>query len=182
MHIYPPLSFSFLNGFLLIIPLLILRFGIPAIYGKNSQKKVDYFPPVQGNEQIALNVYFISNTFLIFSPIFSRIRFTGLFSTIGWIIYGIGIILFSITIFEFSKSGKGFTRTGIYRVSRNPMYIGYFLIFFGVALLIGSWTHLIMTLIYQISVHFLVLSEERWCVKSFGKDYIDYYNKVARYL
>lgn len=182
MNIYPPITLVLLNGFLLIIPLLILHFGLPTKFGKALKEKVDHFPPVKGIEKIASNVYFVSITFLTLSPILSRIRYIGFLSIAGWILYGIGLIVFIISINEFSKSGTGFTNTGIYRFSRNPMYIGYFMIFLGVAFLIGSWTYLIITFIYQIAIHFLILSEERWCVSKFGKEYLEYCEMVARYL
>ena len=182
MNIYPPITLTLLNGFLLIIPLLIVHFGLPTKFGKALKEKVDYTPSVKGVEKIALIVYFVSITFLILSPIFSRIRYIGFLSIAGWILYGIGLIVFIISIFEFGKSGTGFTNTGIYRYSRNPMYIGYFMIFLGISFLIGSWTYLVITFIYQIAIHFLILSEERWCVSTFGKEYLDYCEKVARYL
>lgn len=182
MNIYPPIILTLFNGFLLILPLLVVHFGIPTKFGKALKEKVDYFPSVKGIEKFASNVYFVSITFLILSPILSRIRYIGFLSIVGGILYGIGLIVFIVTIFEFSKSGTGFTNTGIYRFSRNPMYIGYFMIFLGVAFLIGSWTYLVITFIYQIAMHFLILSEERWCVSTFGKEYLDYCEKVPRYV
>jgi hypothetical protein len=61
------------------------------------------------------------------------------------------------------------------------MYVAYFLIFFGVSCLIGSWTHLVITAIYQMSVHWLILSEERWCQDKYGRAFIDYRLQVRRY-
>jgi protein-S-isoprenylcysteine O-methyltransferase Ste14 len=182
MEIYPTITFTVLNGFLLIIPLLGLRFGLPALIRKEALSELDHFPPVIGFERIALKVYFITNTFLIFSPLLAHIRGGSIFSWIGWGIYAIGVLLLAVSLLNFSTSAGGLTRTGVYRLSRNPMYVGYFLIFIGIALLIGSWFHLAVTLIYQVAVHFLILSEERWCQATFGEELKEYKRKVRRYL
>ena len=181
MEIYPKVSFAFLNGFLLIIPLLGLRFGIPSLVRKKTLTELDHFPPVAGFEQIALKVYFVTNTFLIFSPLLARIRVGSVFYWVGWGSYIMGVILLAISLLNFSASAGGLTRQGVYRISRNPMYMGYFLIFIGVALLISSWFHLAVTLVYQVAIHFLILSEERWCRESFGSAFTDYEQKVHRY-
>lgn len=100
---------------------------------------------------------------------------------IGWIIYCLGFVVMALSLTEFSKSNSIWLK-GIYKFSRNPMYVGYFLIFIGTAVLIGSWFHLALTFIYQIAVHFLVLSEERWCLDNYGETYKNYQEKVPRYI
>jgi len=182
MEIYPKITLTFLNGFLLIIPLLGLRFGIPTLVCKEALSELDHFPPVEGFEPIALKVYFTTNTFLIFSPLLARIRSSSVIPWIGWGIYAIGVLLLAVSLLNFSTSSGRLAQGGLYRISRNPMYVGYFLIFIGVALLIGSWFHLFVALIYQVAVHFLILSEERWCEATFGTVFTEYRRKVRRYL
>jgi protein-S-isoprenylcysteine O-methyltransferase Ste14 len=36
--------------------------------------------------------------------------------------------------------------------------------------------------IFQISAHWIIQSEERWCVQEFGEEYIEYMKKVRRYI
>lgn len=71
---------------------------------------------------------------------------------------------------------------GLYRVSRNPMYISYFLYFLGCAILTNSWILLLFLIAFQTSSHWIILSEERWCIENFGDEYIKYMNKVRRYI
>lgn len=182
MSIYPPLTITLVNGFWLMLPLLALRFGIPALLHREASAALDHFPPVIGKEQLALKVYLISNTFLIFSPLLAQVGSDALWQMAGWICYALGVIVLGLALWSFSAKGGALTQTGLYRFSRNPIYVGYFLIFVGAALLIGSWFHLVLTLVYQVAVHFLILSEERWCQVTFGKSYLDYQHKVRRYL
>ena len=180
MYLYPPVRLVLLNGFLLTLPMIVLRYGIPALVNKETLSELAYFPPVQGPEKIALKVYFISNTFLLFSPLLSAIDSTEGFRTAGWVIYLAGVLLLGISLLDYCRQ-QGLKTAGIYRYSRNPICVGYLLIFLGTALLISSWFHLALTIIYQISVHWLILSEERWCLENFGKEFQDYLDRVPRY-
>lgn len=183
MEIYPIINFTLLNGFLLILPLLGLRFGLPALVRRESLTALDHFPPVAGRDLIVLKVYSVSNMFLIFSPLLVRIVTGTIWATVGWICYPTGVLVLGLALYHFSTAPQGkLIATGLYRFSRNPIYVGYFLIFVGVALLIGSWFHLALTLVYQISVHYLILSEEDWCKETYGQQYTEYQQKVRRYL
>lgn len=65
---------------------------------------------------------------------------------------------------------------------RNPMYVSFFLYFLGCSLITNSWILFIVLIIFQISVHYLILSEERWCIKEFGLEYVNYMKRVRRYI
>lgn len=180
MNIYPPLRFVLLNGFLLTLPMLALRFGIPALMNKKALAELDYFPPVQGREKLALKVYFISNTFLIFSPALAEIQPAGAIKAGGWVVYLIGVVILAMSLRDYCRQ-EGLKTGGIYHVSRNPLCMGYLGVFLGTALLISSWFHLVLTVIYQIAVHGLILSEERWCLEAFGEEYYQYFKNTPRY-
>lgn len=182
MEIYPKITLTLLNGFLLVIPLFGLRYGIPTLVRKEALAKLAHFPPIVGSERIALNVYFLTNIFLVFSPLLAVIQSGSGFSRLGWGVYCAGLALTALSLLNFCTSADGIKRTGVYRFSRNPMYVGYFLIFIGVSFLIGSYVYLVITLIYQATVHFLILAEERWCRDIFGTEYVEYCRKVPRYL
>lgn len=62
------------------------------------------------------------------------------------------------------------------------MYVSYFFYFFGMVLLIQSVLLFCMVLIFQISAHWIILAEERECIKKFGVPYEQYMGKVRRYL
>jgi protein-S-isoprenylcysteine O-methyltransferase Ste14 len=40
----------------------------------------------------------------------------------------------------------------------------------------------VLLIFFQISAHWIILSEERWCIKKFGEEYIKYMNRVRRYI
>ena len=72
--------------------------------------------------------------------------------------------------------------TGLYRYSRNPMYVGVLLILFGWAAAFASRGHLtyavVMALVFQLRVVFF---EEPWLSKTHGEEWAHYRAHVNRW-
>jgi protein-S-isoprenylcysteine O-methyltransferase Ste14 len=88
---------------------------------------------------------------------------------------GIGIV-------PFSDAPQLSTR-GIYRLTRNPMYVG--LVLFSSALWIGSsvWPNFFAPLLLWVWLHlFYVLPEEAFLKERFGSEYDAYCRRVPRWL
>lgn len=173
-----------MNGFLLLLPFLAVRFGLLAGLNKNAIRRAGYFAPLQGNEKIAYYIYQISNIGLFICLIFLKVTadFSLQFS-MGLICYFLGLILCAVSIVNFSAPDDcGMNVNGLYQFSRNPMYIAYFICFIGMALLTQSLELFAIIMIFQISAHWIILSEERWCIEKFGEAYKQYMRNVRRYI
>nr|WP_319489297.1 methyltransferase [uncultured Caproiciproducens sp.] len=171
-----------MNAFLLMVPLFLIRFGILGIMNKDALRRAALFAPLEGNEKIALVLYQLSNIFIILYPLFLKVQVNPPLFIIALLIYILGISVLTISTANFAKPKQsGINVKGIYAISRNPMYIGYFLYFLGCVLLTHSILLFLSLLIFLISTHWIILSEERWCLDKFGSEYINYMNKVRRY-
>ena len=72
---------------------------------------------------------------------------------------------------------------GPYRFSRNPIYVAFTLIAFGVALLVNSGWGLASAALAVVAVHFtVVLGEERYLRAHIGDEYPRYTARVRRWL
>ena len=72
---------------------------------------------------------------------------------------------------------------GLYKYTRNPIYIAYFLIFLGEFLLFGHILLFLYLLLAVIFFHTLVIyHEEPILKKRFGKSYHKYMEKVPRWI
>jgi protein-S-isoprenylcysteine O-methyltransferase Ste14 len=71
---------------------------------------------------------------------------------------------------------------GIYRFSRNPMYLGAFAACAGVSLLVPNPVVLASTVLTVMLHHRIVLAEERFLERRFGAEWSDYRARVRRYL
>ena len=71
---------------------------------------------------------------------------------------------------------------GIYKISRNPAFLGFDLVYIGILLLYFNPIHLIFTLFAIIMLHLQILQEEKFMEATFNDEYVDYKKKVFRYL
>lgn len=173
-----------INGFLLLIPFLLIRFGFLSILSKGAVKRAAYFPPMNGSEVPAYWIYQISNAAIFICLWFLTVKIEGMWLFVaGLVIYLAGLVLCAVSMLDFSApSETGFNYNGVYRFSRNPMYVSYFVYFLGCAVLTRSLILYGFVLIFQITSHWIILSEERWCIEKFGEVYRQYMKKVRRYL
>jgi len=171
-----------MNAFLLVIPFILIRFVLLSILDKGSLKRAAFFAPLIGKEKVAYWFYQVSNILFFIYLCFLKIKLSPDWLYVGLIIYGLGIVLCIMSVFSFARpADNDINMKGIYRISRNPMYVAYFICFLGCVVLTQSFILLIILLFFQISAHWIILSEERWCIKKFGEEYIGYMNKVRRY-
>ncbi len=73
--------------------------------------------------------------------------------------------------------------TGIYHITRNPMYVGLALVYLGVTCLIGNWWNIILFPILLLVVQqYIIKKEEQYLERKFGQQYLDYKLTVRRWL
>ena len=73
--------------------------------------------------------------------------------------------------------------TGPFSVSRNPMYLGFSLLLLGVALLLNTLSALLITGLFVAAANFWYIPfEEAAAEQQFGQAYLDYKEKVRRWL
>lgn len=171
-------------GIWLLLLFLIVRFGLLAIIKRGAIQRAAYFAPLQKSEKIAYYIYQVSNIGLFICLIISSVKIDDSLSFYcGIVFFIVGILLCAISVVSFALPDvNGLNINGIYKLSRNPMYVAYFICFLGISFLTQSVPMLITVLIFQISAHWIILSEERWCLAKFGKSYKDYMKRVRRYI
>jgi protein-S-isoprenylcysteine O-methyltransferase Ste14 len=81
------------------------------------------------------------------------------------------------------KPAASLQTSGIYSVSRNPMYTGLLLVYLGLAFTFGNWwTLILLPLLLLLINYFIILPEERYLGRSFGDSYNEYKKKVRRWI
>ena len=171
-----------MNAFLTVIPIILIRYSLLSAISKEGSKRAGFFAPLLGKEKVAFWIYQITTALILLFLLLLKIKTDSVWFYIGLIIYISGIVLYAISIVNYANPKiNGINVNGLYRISRNPMYVAYFIYFLGCVCLTQSWILLGLLIVFQISVHWIILSEERWCIKKFGEEYIKYMNRVRRY-
>ena len=112
---------------------------------------------------------------------------------IGTIAFLIGFVIMLWCIISFAVKGRGtlspvdptkrLVVAGLYKFSRNPMYVGVTLILIGEAIFIQSVELWIYSLFVFITFNiFAILVEEPRLRKDFGEEYNLYCQKVRRWI
>lgn len=73
--------------------------------------------------------------------------------------------------------------SGVYRYSRNPMYLGVLLILIGWAFVLGNWLSALVPIVFIAYItRYQILPEEQWLQKKFGSDFLEYKRTVRRWI
>lgn len=70
---------------------------------------------------------------------------------------------------------------GIYKISRNPAFLGFDLVYIGIYLAFSNLLLLLITVFVILAMHLQILEEEKFLSKVFGEPYDQYKKRVGRY-
>lgn len=70
---------------------------------------------------------------------------------------------------------------GIYQISRNPAFLGFYLVYIGVMLAFINIPLVIMTVMTIGAFHMQIREEEKFLEQRFGEEYVAYKKQVGRY-
>lgn len=181
MSLVPDFEVGLWNAWILILPEFIFwPVGSKILQRRNIPTKT---PRREKNGKtltrlltLTIIVSYIYSIFLPLKP------YTVWFYT-GLLLYVAGILIeiTALRTFTVTPVDKPVT-TGIYRVSRNPMYIGEFLKGIGTGLTCISWTYTLLAITEIVLWHHVVLHEERECLETYGDAYHEYMNRIPRWI
>lgn len=122
------------------------------------------------------NTFFHSSTAKITGSIFIAVAFIFIASSVGQFIKSRNTV---VTI----KPASSLQTTGIYSVTRNPMYAGLACVYLALGFLIGNWWNFILFPLLIIIVQtYIIYSEEKYLEREFGAAYSNYKKNVRRWL
>lgn len=117
-----------------------------------------------------------------------------IFSSLYWYIGATGVLVSLSGIWEFRKAKTTIDPTtpekashlvsgGVYRVTRNPMYLGMLFIILAAIFKFGNYYGFIALPFFILYItQFQIKPEERIIKKIFGEEYCQYKKKVRRWL
>jgi protein-S-isoprenylcysteine O-methyltransferase Ste14 len=110
----------------------------------------------------------------------------------GLVLIVCGAAVYFLCLFEFMRAKgtpapidppKELVVRGLYRYTRNPMYVGVLCLILGQAVTLHSLPLLLYAGILFVTFHlFVVLYEEPKLTRMFGESYVHYRNTVPRWL
>ena len=72
---------------------------------------------------------------------------------------------------------------GVFKYSRNPMYVGLTMVLVSASLFLGAWSGLVLIPVFILVInHLQILPEEEAMKKLFGEQYAEYCKNVRRWI
>ncbi|OFZ01174.1 MAG: hypothetical protein A2070_01095 [Bdellovibrionales bacterium GWC1_52_8] len=113
-------------------------------------------------------------------------------NSIGWGLFVLGSLLIIVSGGFFKSAGTTLNPNkmptklvtkGLYRATRNPMYLGMLTSLIGFALAMNSPLGVIFSIVFLLTVDTVVIpSEERALENIFGGSYLDYKSRTRRWI
>jgi len=188
MSILPELEIGLFNAWILMLFVIAYNImpyflSVKKLIEQENLKKIGHpdikLTKAQKQLGLLINIFFIIP--IIYS-IFLPIRLNSIGIYIGLVIYFFGIIIGITAMYYFFKTPTGkLVANGIYRFSRNPIYLSIILIFAGTAIVCISWIFFLITMIFAILIHYLIIYEEKYCLEKYKNDYRRYMNQTSRW-
>ncbi len=116
--------------------------------------------------------------------------FINAFTYIGIMLSALGVCIFILAAIFMKSSWRvgidkntktALVTNGIYEFSRNPAFVGFYLMFIGLFFTYSNIITLIVLVINVVAFHLLILQEEKHLLSMFGDEYERYKRKVPRY-
>jgi protein-S-isoprenylcysteine O-methyltransferase Ste14 len=187
MFLIPEFELGLWNAWLFMLYVVFSNFLPYVLSGKlidkRVLKKLGADRPLSDNEKKLLNIYSVLFFAIIAYSIFLPLKLGTVWFYAGFIIYLLGVIIETAAMMNFFTTAVDKpVNKGIYRFSRNPMYFGIFLIFLGTSIACVSLIFLMLTTIFMIMSHIVVVYEERFCLQKYGNAYREYLNRIPRWI
>jgi protein-S-isoprenylcysteine O-methyltransferase Ste14 len=108
----------------------------------------------------------------------------------GLVITTAGILIFILAMVTMRDSWRAgipesdkteLVTTGIYRLSRNPAFLGFDLMYLGLLTAFFNPIHLVFVIFAVVMLHLQILQEEQFLTAVFEKEYLKYKKRTGRY-
>ena len=105
---------------------------------------------------------------------------------LGWLVFCAPALMNfhrSRTTLVPNRPASALVTSGIYRVTRNPMYVSLALLYLAVAMVLNSWWPVVLLpLVLAVIDRVVIAREERYLARTFPHDYAEYRARVRRWL
>lgn len=166
---------------------LLKKSGIRCMQmGTRKTKEVNTVETLMGIATVGIIVAQLLSIVMGWNHVPANARFTGfLVGLLGDVIFISSVICMKDSWrVGIPESGKTTLVTrGVYSVSRNPAFLGFYLQYIGVTLMFGNLLTAGFLFFAMTMLHMQILQEEKYLKETFGEEYEEYLKKVpGRYL
>ena len=187
MSLIPRFELGLWNGWIFIIPYLLI-FGFFNILLKRLsliKKESPAFwasPPLTRSEKMYAWLLRVIAAILLLYSVFLPLAIDTAWFYAGLAVYLLGFAFLILATLAFIATPVDRPNTtGIYSVSRHPVYIGTWSLLVSIGIASASWVYILLALLLLATMrNAVMIPEERQCCERFGDAYREYMNRTPR--
>ncbi len=112
------------------------------------------------------------------------------YAWLGIVVATVGVAVFVVAMVTMRDSWRvgipaqdktELVTAGIYRISRNPAFLGFDLLYIGLLMSFFNYIHMAFVVFAVVMLHLQILQEERFLTATFGEAYVEYKKRTGRY-
>lgn len=170
------------NAWFLAVPVIIVGIYI-AVFHRDTAKRMADMTSYSPREKAVTASASVAPHLFTLLTIFIPLSSNTIAVIIGAPLYTIGLIGFIAAVVSYIKAPPEAPAVhGIYKISRNPMYVAALLAYAGIAVMTLNILLTMLLIVMIILHHMMIRAEEKACAKRFGKQYEQYRGNTPRYL
>lgn len=183
MGLMPELSIGLWNGWWFSLVYLLGNFVMYLICPEEIRKRVFTKAKLDFRGTVTLILGELIWYGVVVYALFVPIKFGTWYFWAGMALFIIGMMGYMVALVNYASASldEPVTR-GLYRFSRNPIYVSNYIVWFGVGLAAGSWVIIVVYALDVLISHMNILDEERFCAEKYGESYLRFKKRVPRYL
>lgn len=185
MEFLPALRLGLLNGWLLLVAYFAGLATMVASFSREKRRKLFLEPsyPRGSLGWVIVTVGRIAAVSFVLLMFFTPLRLGTPCFYVGMVVYVAGFVVVMLSLLDYRRApAEGLVTQGLYRISRNPQWVGLVLVFAGSTIAVAVWLHIVLVSTLVTAYHWQVLLEERICGDTYGEAYTAYRAEVPRYL
>ncbi len=170
------------NAWFLASPMIIVGIYI-AVFHRDTVKRMADMTGYSPREKAVTASASVTPHLFTLLTIFIPLSSNTIAIVIGAPLYTIGLIGLVAAVVSYIKSPpEALAMQGIYKISRNPMYVAALLAYTGIAVMTLNILLTMLLIVMIILHHLMIRAEEKACAKRFGKQYEQYKEQTPRYV
>jgi len=188
MSLIPAFEIGLWNAWILW-GLILVSMVIPDFFmskeAKMRTKKAAQFVPFNKKMEkiLALSTHVVIIPFSILYSIFLPLKIGTAWFYTGLVIFVLALVMNLMTTISFVTTpvDKPVT-SGIYRISRHPIYFCGFLLNLSIAIVCASWVIMLCAILWIVFFNIVVPTEESFLIGQYGDAYREYMNRTPRWI
>jgi protein-S-isoprenylcysteine O-methyltransferase Ste14 len=183
----PAFEIGIWNAWMLQV-LFFLTMFIPDFFldkeAKERSKRLSRIAPFKKIEKLlALSTHAMIMPVVFIYSIFLPLKIGTPWLYTGLPIFAVALVISIAAIFNAGATPADQPVTsGVYRISRHPIYLSGFLMYLSMAICCASWPVMLCAVLWIVFWHIVAPSEEGFLIERYGDAYREYMNRTPRWI